>query len=176
MQERNCPADRLVLTTGHEYYTIPSGGNNVEYMDIISFLSGKLQEIRNLSTTYVRSMKDTGSRNLIYSLIEQKKAHLAELEELSGNRELVQTVFPETETRAYLDSIGNFEDFSPDMEVGDFLRFIEKRLICFHKLYDFMSEHAPSNDTAYIFRRLEEEDKKEAALLHDRCDLLSLSM
>ncbi len=147
----------------------------MEYIEITDYLKAKLKEIKSLCTTYVRNMSNTGLRNLIYSLIEQKKAHLEELADLECDEKIAQVSLPEADVRRYLDSIGDFSAFDPQMKLMDFLGFIERRLHCFQEFYAFMAEWMPNGDTAFIFHRLEEEDRKEAALIRDRCELLNLS-
>ncbi|MBN2050818.1 MAG: hypothetical protein JW760_10265 [Spirochaetales bacterium] len=147
----------------------------MEYFEITGFLGGKLEEIRELCRTYVRGITNTGSRNLIYSLTEQKKAQLIELEDLSGDHELNRMSFSDAKVHPLLEKVADFSLFHPAMEPKDFLIFIEQRLIAFYSFYAFLAESVPGGDTAYVFRRLEEEDRKQAALLKDRIDLLNLS-
>ena len=152
-----------------------SGGPKVDFIEITGILGTKLVDIRNICAEYLHGMADTGSRNLIHSLIEQKKTHISELKELAESRELSQVSFPESETRAYLDRICNTAGFSSDMSHLEFLQFIEQRLVVFHEFYSFLAGHAGNEESSFLFRRFEEEDRKEAALIRDRFDLLTLS-
>lgn len=145
------------------------------YAEITDFLEKKCEEIRSLCAAYVRNMSDTGSRNIIYSLMEQKKAHIAELAEWVSDRDLSQVYFPDAEMQGYLEGMGDYSGFDQDMSILDFLSFAETRLRYFYELYAFLAGLAPNNDAAYLFQRLEEEDRKVAALLCSRRDLLALS-
>ena len=155
------------------YYS--SGGTKVDLVTIIGVLRSELVDVRDICVEYGHGMEDTRSRNLIHSLIEQKKTHLSELQELADRREASYENFPEAEVRSFLDRICDISGFERDMSQLDFLQFVEQRLIGFCEFYRFLAVNTDNEDSAYTFRRLEEEDRKEAALIRDRFDLLTLS-
>ena len=138
---------------------------------VIDFALKRERESQEIYLDYARKTERTGFRQLLLSMVDMEKEHenkLKELKEGKGQSALFNgTQSVEIRLTNYIAQ----EEFSPDMDYGDFLVLIIKREEKAEKLYEELKSLAADTEVKELFSWLAEEERKHKAWAQDRYDL-----
>ncbi|MBA7485007.1 MAG: hypothetical protein GH155_05800 [Spirochaeta sp.] len=139
--------------------------------EIIDFALERERESQQIYLDYARKTQRMGFRKLLLSMVDMEKEHENKLKELKEGKGQ-SPIFSGTqsvETRL-TDFIAQ-EEFSPDMDYGDFLVLIIKREEKAEKLYEELKSLAADTEVKELFSLLAGEEKKHKSWAQDRYDL-----
>ena len=158
-----------VLTETSKYVSLRVMDNVIK--EIIDFALERERESQEIYLDYARKTERIGFRQLLLSMADMEKEHenkLKELKEEKGQSPL----FDGTQSiEARLTDFMVQEEFSPDMDYGNFLLLIIKREEKAEKLYEELKSIAADTEVKELFSWLAEEERKHKAWVQDRYDL-----
>jgi len=139
--------------------------------EIIDFALERERESQEIYLNYARKTQRMGFRQLLLSIVDMEKEHENKLKELKEGKDQ-STLFSGSESvKARLTDFMVQEDFSPDMDYGDFLVLIIKREEKAKKLYEELESLAADTEVKELFSWLANEEGKHKTWAQDRYDL-----
>ncbi len=139
--------------------------------EIIDFALERERESQEIYLDYARKTQRMGFRQLLLSMVDMEKEHENKLKELKEGKGR-SFLFDGTQSlKARFTDFMVQEEFSPDMDYGDFLVLIIKREEKALKLYEELESLVADTEVKELFSWLAEEEKKHKAWAQDRYDL-----
>jgi rubrerythrin len=138
---------------------------------VIDFALERERESQEIYLDYARKTQRMGFRQLLLSMADMEKEHENKLKELKEGKGQ-SALFDGTQSvEARLTDFMVEEEFSLDMDYGDFLVLIIKREEKAEKLYEELKSIAVDTEVEELFSWLAEEERKHKAWAQDRYDL-----
>lgn len=139
--------------------------------EIIDFALERERESQEIYLDYARKTQRMGFRQLLLSMVDMEKEHENKLKELKEGKGR-SFLFDGTQSlKARFTDFMVQEEFSPDMDYGDFLVLIIKREEKALKLYEELESLVADTEVKELFSWLAEEEKKHKVWAQDRYDL-----
>ena len=138
---------------------------------VIDFALERERESQEIYLDYARKTQRIGFRQLLLSMVDMEKEHENKLKELKEGKDQSDLFSDSESVKARLTDFIAQEEFSPDMDYGDFLVLIIKREEKAEKLYEELKSFAAETEVKELFSWLAEEERKHKAWAQDRYDL-----
>ncbi len=138
---------------------------------VIDFALERERESQEIYLDYARKTQRIGFRQLLLSMVDMEKEHENKLKELKEGKDQSDLFSDSESVKARLTDFIAQEEFSPDMDYGDFLVLIIKREEEAEKLYEELKSIAVNTEVEELFSWLAEEERKHKAWAQDRYDL-----
>jgi len=139
--------------------------------EIIDFALERERESQAVYLDYARKTQRMGFRQLLLSMVDMEKEHENKLQELKERKDQSALFSGSESVKARLTDFIAQEEFSQDMDYGNFLVLIIKREEMAEKLYEELKSLAADTEVKQIFSWLAEEERKHKAWAQDRYDL-----
>jgi len=139
--------------------------------EIIDFALERERESQEIYLNYARKTQRMGFRQLLLSIVDMEKEHENKLKELKEEKDQSALFSGSESVKARLTDFMVQEDFSPDMDYGDFLVLIIKREEKAKKLYEELESLAADTEVKELFSWLANEEGKHKTWAQDRYDL-----
>lgn len=139
--------------------------------EIIDFALEREKESQEIYLDYSRKTQRMGFRQLLLSMVDMEKEHEDKLQELKERKDQSALFRGSESVKARLTDFIAQEEFSPDMDYGDFLVLIIKREEKTEKLYEELESLAAGTEVKELFSWLADEERKHKAWAQDRYDL-----
>jgi len=139
--------------------------------EVIDFALERERESQEIYLDYARKTQRMGFRRLLLFMVDMEKEHENKLKELKEGKDQSALFSGSGSLGARLTDFIKQEEFSPDMDYGDFLVLIIKREEKAEKLYEELESLAADTELKELFSWLAEEERKHKAWAQDRYDL-----
>jgi len=143
--------------------------NDIE--EVIDFALERERESQEVYLDYARKTQRMEFRKLLLFMVDMEKEHENKLKELKEGKDSSDLFRSSESVKARLTDFIAMEEFSPDMDYGDFLVLIVKREEKAEKLYEELESLAAHTEVKELFSWLAEEERKHKTWAQDRYDL-----